>query len=236
MFAELLAELGLDSKSDPGSDAFVLCEREGRLDLRPPGEMDREGIIAAFPPDKGSAGGRQNPLIRAFGKRVHTIFDLTAGLGADAYRLAAAGYQVRGFERHPAVYAVLASGWERAQAEAEVPKALAERLHFEWGEAANALSQVDALDMGIYFDPMYPPSKRQSALPKRELQVLRALLAPGEDSTALLEAARKRAARVVVKRPHHAKPLLPGASFELESKLVRFDVYMNPEQMGEGES
>ncbi len=192
--------------------------------------------MAAFPPDKGAAGGRQNPLIRAFGKRIQTVFDLTAGLGADAYRLAAAGYSVRGFERDPAVYAVLASGWARAQAEAAVPAALIERLRFEWGEAEAALAQVDALDMGVYFDPMYPPPKRQSALPKRELQVLRSMLSTGEDSTALLEAARQRASRVVVKRPHHAPPLLPGASFELESKLVRFDVYMNPERMGEGES
>ena len=34
-----------------------------------------------------------------------------------------------------------------------------------------------------------------------------------------------------MKRPHHASPLVPGPDFEIESKLVRFDVYVNPARM-----
>ncbi|MFK7894918.1 MAG: class I SAM-dependent methyltransferase [Myxococcota bacterium] len=223
-------------KDAPDPEAFVLCEREGRLDLRPPGESARAGIVAAFPPDQGNAGGKQNPLVRAFGPRITAVYDLTAGLGADAYRLAAAGYSVRGFERNPAVYALLASGWAHAKRSGAVPGAVIERLDFEYAEAKGMMGEVQGLDVGVYFDPMYPPPKRQSALPKRELQVLRALLPVDhtEAPAALIQAARQRAARVVVKRPHHAEPILPGASFELESKLVRFDVYMNPERMSEG--
>jgi hypothetical protein len=44
--------------------------------------------------------------------------------------------------------------------------------------------------------------------------------------------ARAAAARVVLKRPHHAPALASGASFVVESKLVRFDVYLDPSRMG----
>jgi hypothetical protein len=81
---------------------------------------------------------------------------------------------------------------------------------------------------------MYPPPRRSSAKPRRELQVLRALLGGQRDAADLVERAREKAARVVVKRPHHAEPLVPGASFEIETKLVRFDVYVNPKRMEAG--
>ena len=42
---------------------------------------------------------------------------------------------------------------------------------------------------------------------------------------------RARVARVVVKRPHHAEPIVPGPSHTIESKLVRFDVYVNPARL-----
>ena len=86
---------------------------------------------------------------------------------------------------------------------------------------------IDAPGVGVYLDPMYPPPRRSSALPKRALQVLRQLVGDSSDAAELLAAARSRAARVVVKRPHRAPPLAPGTSHALASKLVRFDVYVN---------
>jgi len=230
----LLRRLGFERMRSPAPEAFVIGESDGALDLRPPGEHDRRGIQAAFPPDRGAggpSGARQSPLLRAFGRHVERIFDLTAGLGGDAYRLASAGHRVRAVERDPAVYAVLASGWARARERGLVPDDVAARLQFELGDGATLLDSLEGHDVGVYIDPMYPPPRRRSAKPRRELQVLRALLGGQQDAACLVERARERAARVVVKRPHHAQPLAPGASFETRTKLVRFDVYLNPSRM-----
>jgi 16S rRNA (guanine1516-N2)-methyltransferase len=229
---ELLAELGIEFDACPPEEAFVLVEREGRLDLRPPGEAAASGIHAQFPPDQGRPSGGRNPLVRAFGKSIDTIFDLTAGLGSDAYRLAEAGHRVVGCERHPAVYAVLITGWMRDCAIGRVPAEVAERIEFRHAESADLLARIEDPKTGVYLDPMYPLPRRSKALPRRELQVLRQLLGAEEDSASIVEAARLVSARVVVKRPHRAPPLVSGVSFEIATKLVRFDVYVNIEKMG----
>lgn len=212
------------------AQTFLLCGSEEGLDLRPPGEHGRVGLRAVFPPDRG--GGGAGPLGRAFGPRIRVIHDLTAGLGGDAYRLARAGYRVRVVERDAVVHALLATGWASACARGGVPADLTERFEVEAPrDAGDRLSSIDALDEGVYFDPMYPKPKRASAKPRRELQILRAWLGSDEDTAPLVERACERAARVVVKRPHHAAPLVPEPSHTLESKLVRFDVYVNPSRL-----
>jgi len=246
-FDPLLARLGIPVVADPSPEGFVLDASEGVLELRPPGEADRPGIRALFPPDTDRRGrGRQraHPLVRAFGPADLPILDLTAGLGADAYRLAEAGHRVRAAERDPIVFALLVTAWEEACGAGRIPPAIAARLGFVHAEAAMLLESLadeapaegcgfDADGaVGVYLDPMYPPPRKASALPRRELQVLRRLLGPSEGVGPLLERARALAARVVLKRPHHAPPLASGASFVVESKLVRFDVYLDPSRMG----
>lgn len=217
----------------PDEARFLLVERGGVLELRPPAEPARPGIRAIFPPDRtGALPGRSRlPLAKAFGPRIEQIHDGTAGLAGDAYRLAAAGYRVRAYERHPAVYALLASAWDRAREEGRVPPAIAERLSFVWGEATEMIDTIEGLDQGVYLDPMYPAPRRASALPRRALQVLRELIDEPQDPLPLVARARAVAARVVVKRPHHAPPLMTDVGFRVESKLVRFDVYPNPARM-----
>lgn len=230
----LVRALGFEAACADSEGRFLLSEHEGALDLRPPGEHGRRGIQASFPPDKNPPRGGRNPLVRAFGKQIHEILDLTAGLGGDAYRLAFAGHRVRACERDPAVYAVLASGWDRAQKLGLVPASLAGRLSFVHAEGADQIAALDGPNRGVYIDPMYPPARRRSAKPRRELQVLRALLGGQVDAAGLVAAARERAARVVVKRPRHAGALLPEVSFEIETKLLRLDVYVNPDRMEAG--
>lgn len=227
----LLERLGVARvEAPPDEVSFMLVEVDGVLELRPPAEPMRPGIRAVFPPDRPAAasGHARLPLAKAFGPRIEQIHDGTAGLAGDAYRLAAAGYHVRAYERHPAVYALLASAWERAREEGRVPSGIAERLSFVWGEAAEMIDTIEGLDQGVYLDPMYPAPRRRSALPRRALQVLRELIDEQEDPAPLVARARPIAARVVVKRPHHAPPLMTDVGFRVESKLVRFDVYLNP--------
>jgi 16S rRNA (guanine1516-N2)-methyltransferase len=212
-------------------DAFWLAVGEDRIELRPPGEHGRAGVLADFPPDRGAGSSARSPLVRGFGPRIEQILDLTAGLGGDAYRLASAGYEVSGFERHPVVHALLASGWRAACASGAVPTEIASRLDFRLADGRQALEAASGLDLGVYIDPMYPPPRRASAKPRRALQVLRSLLSEDLDAGALVDAARRVAARVVVKRPHHGEPLRPDPDFVLRSKLVRFDVYAEPARM-----
>ena len=232
-FESLCGRLGIPVVENPASDSFVLREAEGVLELRPAGEAERAGIRAHFPPDrKGPGGQRAHPLVRAFGSSSLSVLDLTAGLGSDAYRLAEAGHRVRACERDPVVFALLVTAWEEACRVGRVPAQIAARLEFVQVEAAELLASIDGDGFGVYLDPMYPPPRRASALPRREIQVLRRLLGESQDAAGLLAGARARAARVVVKRPHHAPALASGASFVLESKLVRFDVYLDPSRMG----
>lgn len=233
-FEELFARLGIPVVSDLPAPSFLLVGASGHLELRPPGEASRPGVRAHFPPDRLAPGRRAHPLVRAFGKQSMHVLDLTAGLGADAYRLAEAGHRVRACERDPALFALLSTGWDEGRRSGRVPEAVAARLEFVHAEAAGLLASIgdDCDGVGVYLDPMYPPPRRASALPRRELQVLRRLLGEAGDSADLLAAARARVVRVVVKRPHHAPPLASGASFVVESKLVRFDVYLDPRRMG----
>ena len=128
-FEKLLRQIGIEV--DPRADerAFRLVEVDGRLDLRPPGEANRVGIAADFPPDRIVGKGARSPLVRAFGKKTRPIFDLTAGLGGDAYRLARAGNRVFASDRHPAVYALLATGWARDCASGRVDLEVAATVH-----------------------------------------------------------------------------------------------------------
>ena len=170
---DVVEALGLPSADAPAEGDFVLGEREGRLDLRPPGEGDRPGVVARFPPDRDRARGGRRPLVRAFGPGIDRILDLTAGFGADAYRLADAGRRVLACERDPAVFAVLATGWHRDLADGRVPGEVASRLEFRHAEGMDVLCGIDAPGLGVYLDPMYPSARRGRALPRRALQVLR---------------------------------------------------------------
>ncbi len=77
----------------------------------------------------------------------------------------------------------------------------------------------------IYLDPMYPLRKRVTALPSKDMQILRALVGDDLDFDALFVVARRFADRVVVKRPAHAPPIAPTHA-QIESKLARFDIYV----------
>lgn len=228
----LIDRLGIPRILEPAPEDFQLIEVDGVLELRPPGEADRRGIRPQFPPDRASGPVGAHPLVRAFGRTPQRILDLTAGLGGDAYRLAAAGHDVLACERVPAVAALLLSGWSAALRSGRVPRELAERLEFIHADAGAVLAAHAGTDVAVYFDPMYPPPRRASALPRRELQVLRRLLGPDDDASRLVEIARGQSGRVVVKRPTKAPLLAEGVSFEVESKLVRFDVYLGPRRGG----
>jgi 16S rRNA (guanine1516-N2)-methyltransferase len=75
---------------------------------------------------------------------------------------------------------------------------------------------------------MFPPKRRASALPRKEVQVLRAAVGDDPDAGDLLAAARRAARmRTVVKRADDAPVLGGPPSLAAEGRTVRFDVYLS---------
>ena len=187
---------------------------------------------------------KQQPLSRALGVRGARrgeepfVLDLTAGLGTDAFFIAALGCRLRAIVRSPVVAALLADGFERlraAVASEEIEpldslSAIASRLSFERADATdflNSLRELEHPDV-IYMDPMYPDEGRsESALPKKAMQMFRRLIGDDRDAGEVFALAMSRAReRVVVKRPLRAPPLGNEPSHVFEGKTARYDMYL----------
>lgn len=240
--ADALARgLGLPRCASPcASFAFVLhynaAVRPARLELRAtardaagPVYVDFAAGALGFRLRHGSR--RQEPLGRAVGLKgaaVPTVLDATAGLGRDAFVLAALGCRVRMIERSPLIAALLRDGLQRAAADTAT-RVAAERLHLQVADAAIVMAALaeDARPDVVYLDPMYP-HRGKHALVKKEMRRLRAVVGEDADAPRLLAAALRAARRrVVVKRPRLA-PALPGAvpSHSLTGSTTRFDIYL----------
>lgn len=134
-------------------------------------------------------------------------------------------------ERSPILVALLHDGLQRLTAEPELSDIAKQQLHLVQANAIDWLQQQtdentpDRPDV-VYLDPMYP-HRSKSALVKKEMRVLRALVGDDEDAGLLLQAAQHCALkRVVVKRPK-GTPFIddrkPGGS--VQSKNTRYDIY-----------
>jgi 16S rRNA (guanine1516-N2)-methyltransferase len=158
------------------------------------------------------------------------VFDATAGMGVDAFFIAALGCRVRAIERSAVVYALLEDGKRRLDLKSEM-REVSTRLSFELGDAFHVLTGLseDQRPDVVYLDPMYPDEGRsESALPKKAMQMFRRLIGDDLDSSRVFEIACERARdRVVVKRPLHAEPV--GGSRPTHvfvGKTARFDMYL----------
>ena len=177
-------------------------------------------------------GGRRQALARAAGFRpghVPRIVDATAGLGRDAFVLAALGAEVTMIERAPEVHAALAEALARAARDAETAPIVG-RMRLIAGDARAVLPRL--AESGppevIMVDPMHPP-RASSALVRKEMRDLRALVGDDPDSAELMAVALQCAARrVVLKWPRHAPPMpgLGAPNHSLSGRTTRFDVYL----------
>ncbi|MBE5212981.1 16S rRNA (guanine(1516)-N(2))-methyltransferase RsmJ [Pectobacterium sp. A535-S3-A17] len=242
----LIAEEGADSGalsslatrwglvSDPDAVMALVLTAE-RLELR---KQDEPKLGAIFVDFVGGAmahrrrfgGGRGEAVAKAVGIKkdyLPDVVDATAGLGRDAFVLAALGCRVRMVERNPVVAALLDDGLQRGYRDAEIGPWLQERLTLLHASSMTALRDITPPPDVVYLDPMFP-HKQKSALVKKEMRVFQSLVGADDDADALLEPARALAKkRVVVKRPDYAPPLagVPAQSM-LETKSHRFDFYL----------
>lgn len=188
-------------------------------------------------------GGRGEAVAKAVGIKgdyLPDVIDATAGLGRDAFVLAAIGCKVRLLERHPVVACLLEDGLNRAYQDVHVGDWMQERMQLIMPflstdkkdslimNSADRLLTLEDADV-IYLDPMYPhpEGKKNSALIKKEMRVFQHLVGTDEDADSLLEPALKKARkRVVVKRPDYAPPLNGQvAHAAIKTKSHRFDIY-----------
>lgn len=219
----------------PSQGLYLACATQGLwLRLR---TARRELAIRADLGAGGQArrGGRASPrgeaIARACGLLRHGprhIVDATAGLGRDAHILARVGARVTLIERSAVLVMLLEDGLERA-ARQDRNLSWLERMRLIAGDAAAWLRSAAAQERPevVFLDPMYPP-RAKAAAPRKEMQVLQALLGGVDDSHRLLQAARETASdRVVVKRPRHAQTLAQQAPhYQIAGRSTRFDVYL----------
>ena len=200
------------------------------VELRREGEREGRGVrcdLAAMSLKGGRAEARAMPIVKAVGD-ARTVVDATAGLLGDAFLLAVAGFEVTAIERSALVYLLAKDGVERAERDPRLAELLGGRLKVVHADAREWLSAragtAEAPD-AIVIDPMFPPKKKKSALPRKEMVALREAVGADLDAAELLAAARACARhRVVLKRGDDA-PELAKPDWSIEGTTVRFDAW-----------
>jgi len=207
---------------------------DGSLELRLEGERPGRGVAPRLETLAISGLSRQ-PLIRAMGKARGLVVDATAGLGGDAFLIAAAGFDVIALERHALLAEMLSDEVARVQRSASaLHQAAAQRMTVVHADSiavladrSPSLAWVRAQPMAVLMDPMYPQDPSATALPAKPIRAVRALVGDDPDQRALFDAARACGpGRIVVKRPHSAPPLVTGPDLDFAGKLTRLDVYL----------
>lgn len=169
---------------------------------------------------------KKQPIAKAVGAQANHIVDATAGLGHDACLLACMGWQVDAIERDPFVACLLNLAVADANRVEDLAKTLQAKLRVQCGQAEDFLAQQTQLDV-VYLDPMFE-MERGSALPRKPAQVLQALVGQQSvEGVTLLQVAKARARRVVVKRPRKGPPLGDAPNLSFKGRQVRYDVYLS---------
>lgn len=165
----------------------------------------------------------REPLAKALGIKGEIkpiIWDATCGTGKDTLLINYFGGVLTSFERHPAIYLLLADAKRRFPLPFELVFADASQLFA-------VIDETERPDV-IYYDPMYPEKlgSKKSALPRKEMRIFKEVVGEDFDSQVFLEWAMKTArSRVVVKRALSAPPVLKNPSASYEGKSTRYDMY-----------
>lgn len=235
--AESLArQLGLPCGL-PGGETYSLWLQVGEQGLSlqasgvgAPGAVRVDFVEGAMAHRRQFGGGAGQMVAKAVGVRAGIrplVLDATAGLGRDAFVLAALGCQVTLIERQPIIAALLEDGLQRARAAGGEVAEVTARMRLLHTDAIDAMQAWQGeVPQVIHLDPMFP-HRDKSALVKKEMRLFRPLAGDDLDAPALLAAALQLAShRVAVKRPRKA-PAIAGAapSAQLTGQSSRYDIY-----------
>ncbi|MCG8382520.1 MAG: class I SAM-dependent methyltransferase [Gammaproteobacteria bacterium] len=217
-------------QSQNSSARFLLNVENAELTLIDTGLRPHRTLSISFTSGKNAYRqrtgiGKKQPLGKALGLHKFQqpfVVDATAGLGSDAFVIACLGCRVLMIERNPVLSALLDQAVKHASNTVQ-------NLSLCHGDALNILPQLSTQEPPhiVYLDPMFP-QRTKSALVKKDMQILQALLGETTDQTHLLNLARAVATeRVVVKRPTKALPLAKKTpTFSINGKTIRYDVYV----------
>lgn len=149
--------------------------------------------------------------------------DATAGLGEDSLLLAAAGYNVRLYERNPVIAALLCDALRRGALDPQLAPIIS-RMELHPEDSIAMIPRLAPSPDIVLLDPMFP-TRQKSGLVKKKFQMLQQLEQPCSDEQTLLNAAISAAPqRIVIKRPLKG-PYLAGVkpSYALKGKAIRYD-------------
>ena len=183
---------------------------------------NRKPMIASLTSRRDGRG--RDPLLRAIGRSLGNVTDMTGGWCADAAHIARSGCRVTVYEKNPLIYVLSRHALDHCS-EPE----LRQNITLVHGDSIELICSEKLPADIVYLDPMYPHRKNTAASP-REITLLREIVGMGPtdplaDSRMLKTAMRYALFRVVVKRPHYAPSLGGGKVGEIHSKQVRFDIY-----------
>ena len=151
------------------------------------------------------------------------ILDCTAGMLQDTLLFLSLGHKVTAVEQSKILFCLLNDAINRSN-DQEIFKALT----LINANACSYISKAEKFDV-IYFDPMYPASKK-NALNSGQLEYITKILAtesidndPMQDFEVLRSMPIKK---MVIKRPIKAKPFSKKMNYQVLGKTTRFDVYI----------
>ncbi len=232
-FQELAQRLSVPlyhSINNDSEESFFLTWRDGCLKLLDKELLKKGGLVVDIEPRNGEQRSWPAPkdgaLAHALGRKTRTVVDATTGWGQDSLHIFRMGYELLCMERSPVMAELLLDGFKRL-----VELEWMQRLNLQSprlliGNAIDLLATLEAQPDCIYLDPMFPPKRKKSALPKKAMMVLRDLLGDDQDKEQLFASALMAAGkRVVVKSPDYAEPLGGKPDESFHGKLLRYDVY-----------
>jgi len=156
-------------------------------------------------------------------KKPLKILDCTAGMLQDTLLFLSLGHQVTALEQSKILFYLLQDGISRSE-----DQSIFNQLDLKHMNACSYASQAKNFDV-IYFDPMYPPSKK-NALSSGKLEYIAKILEveslknnPMHDFEVLQLIPAKK---MIVKRPIKAESFSSQLNYQVMGKTTRFDVYI----------
>lgn len=220
---QLAKKLGVPLLDKMGEELTLLVEKEG-LSLCGYGlsyKGDFEKLLKRV--SKGRLFHEMLVHVAKTKKENPIAIDATAGMGEDAFLLAAYGYKVYLFEQNPVVAALLSDALDRATEHDEL-KEIIERMHFVEKNSIDGMTDIlEEIDL-IYLDPMFP-ARQKSGLINKKLQLIQKLEQPCMREEDLLAAAvAKNPKKIVIKRPLKGTNLADKKpSYTIKGKAIRYD-------------
>ena len=162
---------------------------------------------------------------KALGKseRPLNILDCTAGMLQDALLFLSLGHQVTALEQSKILFHLLQDGISRSE-----DQVIFEKLELLHTNACSYAARAENFDV-IYFDPMYPPTKKK-ALSSGQLEYISKILeieSLENNSIKDFEVLQLITARkMIVKRPIKVEPFSLQTNYQVSGKTTRFDIYI----------